>query len=193
MKKLSTLLLLTFLPFACLADVSDCRIKRAENAKIIGILKTLNEASDFTKENSGKNFSKSGEFSELVNSVKEPMQMAKLIVLCHYLAYPESAGTEAIDANFNAFGISLMGRFKDSEDFAEAMKFVERAISMDAGESVAFMELIWEARDSEKIKENFKPLIVKWTQGIREHGSAADRELLKQYEAANPQVFKKAD
>lgn len=192
MKKLSTLLLLTSLPFACLAGVSDCRIKRAENAKIIGILKTLNEASDFSEENSAKNFSKSGEFSELVNSVKEPMQMAKLIVLCHCFAHPENAGTEAIDANFNAFGISLMGRFKDSEDFAEAMKFIESAVSMDAGESVAFMELIWEARDSAKVKENFKPLILKWAQGIRMHGTAADRELLRQYEVANPQLFKKA-
>lgn len=193
MKRLYALLLLTTLSFACLADVSDCQIKRAENAKIIGILKTLNEASDFSEENSAKNFSKSGEFSELVNSVKEPMQMAKLIVLCHCFAHPESAGTEAIDSNFNAFGISLMGRFKESEDFAEAMKFIERAISPDAGESVAFMELIWEARDSAKVKENFKPLILKWAQGIREHGTAADRELLRQYEAANPQLFKEAD
>ena len=88
------------------------------------------------------------------------------------------------------YGMQRLKSLKAHPDFTEAMLFIERSIKLDAGISYMFSEVIWDARDIDGIKKHFKERIKQWAIGIRKYGSQADKDILKEYEIKNTDLFK---
>ena len=147
----------------CYVSYSDERSplrKYERNMEILGILNLLNNVNmeelylfDSEKKRYSYDFSRE---KEAISEIKDPIVLAKLIVICYYMAYPQEMDTVQFDQCFNLCGILEMQRFKDHEKFPEAMLFIQDAIRLDAGYSQNFTEVIVSARDNPKIQKYFK-------------------------------------
>lgn len=129
----------------------------------------------------------------LLREYDNPLEVARLMVLSNYMIRKldgENRISNIFCALTEGYGMQRLKDLKTHPDFTEAMLFIERSIRLDAGISYMFSEVIWDARDIDGIKKHFKDRIRQWANGIRKYGSQTDRDILREYELNNVDLFK---
>lgn len=144
---------------AALADIPESSAKKAQTDNILKLLSEMNNV-DFKKSTQrDSNDNLTYEYKDIrqkILRISDPIELAKLIVLAHYIIYPADADTWIADRNFSyVVGISDMKRLKSHPDFADAMLFIKSAIRLDAHSGEEFDEVIEAARDVPKIDKYF--------------------------------------
>lgn len=170
---------------------ADDTLDKQNNEKVLNSLLFLNSL------HSGEILAKPDDCkTQIYNLLLEydnPLEVARLMVLSNYMIR-KLDGDNRISNIFSAltegYGMQRLKSLKAHPDFTEAMLFIERSIKLDAGISYMFSEVIWDARDIDGIKKHFKERIKQWAIGIRKYGSQADKDILKEYEIKNTDLFK---
>ena len=144
---------------AALADIPESLAKKAQTDRILKLLAEMNNV-DFKKaaerDSKGRLTYEYKDIRQKILQISEPIELAKLIVLAHYIGCPADASTWIVDRNFlYAVGISDMKRLKSHPDFADAMLFIKNAIRLDAHSGEEFNEVIETSRDIPKIDKHF--------------------------------------
>lgn len=132
------------------------------------------------------------EIIKILSNYDNPLEVARLMVLSNYMIRALDSPnriSNIFSAITEGFGMQRLKALKTHQDFTEAMLFIKNSIKLDAGISYKFSEIIWEARDIENVKKHFRKEIIKWADGIRQHGTKTDREILRKYESENPDLF----
>lgn len=132
------------------------------------------------------------EIIKILSNYDNPLEVARLMVLSNYMIRALDSPnriSNIFSAITEGFGMQRLKALKTHQDFTEAMLFIKNSIKLDAGISYKFSEVIWEARDIENVKKHFRKEIIKWADGIRQHGTKTDREFLRGYESENPDLF----
>ena len=132
------------------------------------------------------------EIIKILSNYDNPLEVARLMVLSNYMIRALDSPnriSNIFSAITEGFGMQRLKALKTHTDFTEAMLLIKNSIKLDAGIAYMFSEVIWEARDIENIKKHFREEIIRWANGIRQHGTKTDREFLRGYESENPDLF----
>ncbi len=184
------ILFITYTTMVFSLNADDMHDKQ-NNEKILNSLLFLNSLY------SGESHAVSNECkTQIYNLLLEydnPLEVARLMVLSNYMIRKldgENRISNIFSALTEGYGMQRLKSLKVHPDFTEAMLFIERSIKLDAGVSYMFSEAIWDARDIDGIKKHFKERIKQWAIGIRKYGTQADKDILKEYEVKNANMFK---
>ena len=168
------------------ADISD----KQNNEKILNSLLFINSL--YKSEAPAVSDECKREITKKLSDYDNPLELARLMVLSNYmirvLDNPNRI-SNIFSAITEGFGMQRLKALKTHTDFTEAMLLIKNSIKLDAGIAYMFSEVIWEARDIENIKKHFREEIIRWADGIRQHGTKTDREILRKYESENPDLF----
>lgn len=156
--------------FTCYADIPEYRKKQSDVSKILSILNEINSM-NIDKIYFGEN----GIIGNRIKEITDPYVYVRLVVLAYYISYPGSVDTICYDSAFARCSIQYMSRYKNHSNFIEAMKFIERAIRLDAGESEIFSDVLWDARNVDGVRIHFKEQIESYSNSIKKHGSAEEK------------------
>lgn len=144
---------------AALADIPESSAKKAQTDRILKLLSEMNNVDlkkSTQRDSNGKLTYEYKDIRQRILRISDPIELAKLIVLAHYIIYPADADTWIADRNFSyVVGISDMKRLKNHPDFADAMLFIKNAIRLDAHSGEEFDEVIEASRDVPKIDKYF--------------------------------------
>ena len=144
---------------AALADIPESSAKKAQTDRILKLLAEINGVDlkkSTQRDSNGKLTYEYKNIRQRILRISDPIELAKLIVLTHYIGYPADASTWIVDRNFSyAVGIYDMKRLKSHPDFADAMLFIKNAIRLDAHSGEEFDEVIEASRDIPRIDKYF--------------------------------------
>lgn len=168
------------------ADISD----KQNNEKILNSLIFINSL--YKSEAPAVSDECKREITKKLSDYDSPLELARLMVLSNYMIRAldnPNRISNIFSAITEGFGMQRLKALKTHTDFTEAMLLIKNSIKLDAGIAYMFSEVIWEARDIENIKKHFREEIIRWADGIRQHGTKTDREILRKYESENPDLF----
>lgn len=168
------------------ADISD----KQNNEKILNSLLFINSL--YKSEAPAVSDECKREITKKLSDYDNPLELARLMVLSNYMIRAldnPNRISNIFSAITEGFGMQRLKALKTHTDFTEAMLLIKNSIKLDAGIAYMFSEVIWEARDIENIKKHFREEIIRWANGIRQHGTKTDREILRKYESENPDLF----
>ena len=154
----------------CYAGITECRKKQSDVSRILSILNEINSM-NIDKIYIGEN----GIIGNRIKEITDPYVYARLVVLAYYISYPGGVDTICYDSAFAKCSIQYTSRYKNHANFIEAMKFIERAIRLDAGESEIFSDVLWDARNVDGVRIHFKEQIESYSNSIKKHGSAEEK------------------
>lgn len=139
--------------------IPESSAKKAQTDRILKLLAEINGVDlkkSTQRDSNGKLTYEYKDIRQRILRISDPIELAKLIVLVHYIGYPADASTWIVDRNFSyAVGISDMKRLKSHPDFADAMLFIKNAIRLDAHSGEEFDEVIEASRDIPRIDKYF--------------------------------------
>lgn len=168
------------------ADISD----KQNNEKILNSLIFINSL--YKSEAPAVSDECKREITKKLSDYDNPLELARLMVLSNYMIRALDSPnriSNIFSAITEGFGMQRLKALKTHTDFTEAMLLIKNSIKLDAGIAYMFSEVIWEARDIENIKKHFREEIIRWADGISQHGTKTDREILRKYESENPDLF----
>ncbi len=144
--------------------------KQSDVSRVLSILNEINSMNIDNIYTDKNNFTE-----DIINKITDPYVYARLVVLAYYISYPGDIDTIPYDRAFAKCSIQHMSRYKTHPKFVEAMKFIERAIRLDAGESEIFSDVLWNARDIDEVKKHFKERIKSYANSLKKYGSTEEK------------------
>ena len=156
--------------FTGYAGIPECKKKQSDVSSVLSILNEINSMNIDNIYTDKNNFTE-----DIINKITDPYVYARLVVLAYYISYPGDIDTVPYDRAFAKCSIQHMSRYKSHPKFVEAMKFIERAIRLDAGESEIFSDVLWNARDIDEVKKHFNERIKSYANSLKKYGSAEEK------------------